>query len=123
MDRVLAILGGLAGALGVMTGAFGAHALRTRLTPEMRAVYETGVQYHLIHAVAILAAAWAAARWPGSSASIAGWCFLVGIALFSGSLYGLSLSGLRLLGAITPLGGAAFIAGWLLLAWAARQGQ
>ncbi len=121
MNRTLTILGALAGALGVLMGAFGAHALRTRLTPEMRAVYETGAQYHLVHAVAVLAAAWAAARWPNSSASAAGWCFLAGIALFSGSLYALSLSGLRVMGAITPLGGLALIAGWLLLAWAARQ--
>lgn len=123
MDRAFFILGALLAGLGVAAGAFGAHALKSRLTPEMLSVFETGVRYHLIHALGLLAVAWAATRWPGSATTAAGWLFLVGILLFSGSLYGLSLSGIRALGAVTPLGGASFIAGWLLLAWAVWQGR
>ena len=122
MDRTFFIIGALLAALGVGAGAFGAHALRARLTPELLTVFETGVRYHLIHALGLLAVAWAATRWPGQATHAAGWLFLLGIVLFSGSLYGLSLSGVRALGAITPLGGVAFIAGWLTLAWAIWQG-
>ncbi len=122
MDRTFFIIGALLAALGVGAGAFGAHALRARLTPELLTVYETGVRYHLIHALGLLSVGWAATRWPGQATHAAGWLFLAGIVLFSGSLYGLSLSGVRALGAITPLGGVAFIAGWLTLAWAIWQG-
>jgi len=122
MDRTFYIMGALLAALGVAAGAFGAHALRARLAPEMLTVFETGVRYHLIHALALLSVAWAAARWPGHATHAAGWLFLAGILLFSGSLYALSLSGIRALGVITPLGGAAFIAGWLALAWAVWRG-
>ncbi|OGB92763.1 MAG: hypothetical protein A3H39_13205 [candidate division NC10 bacterium RIFCSPLOWO2_02_FULL_66_22] len=122
MDRTFFIIGALLAALGVGAGAFGAHALRARLAPELLTVFETGVRYHLIHALGLLAVAWAATRWPGQATQAAGWLFLAGIVLFSGSLYGLSLSGIRALGAITPLGGVAFIAGWLTLAWAVWQG-
>jgi uncharacterized membrane protein YgdD (TMEM256/DUF423 family) len=123
MDRTFFAIGALSAALGVAAGAFGAHALRGRLTPDLLSVFETGVRYHLIHAVALLIAAWAATRWPGLATTAAGWLFLAGTFLFSGSLYGLSLSGIRGLGAITPVGGVAFIAGWLALAWAAWQGR
>ena len=122
MDRTFYIMGALLAALGVAAGAFGAHALRARLAPEMLTVFETGVRYHLIHALALLSVAWAATRWPGHATHAAGWLFLAGILLFSGSLYALSLSGIRALGVITPLGGAAFIAGWLALAWAVWRG-
>lgn len=122
MDRTFFIMGAVLAALGVAAGAFGAHALRARLAPDLLAVFETGVRYHLIHALALLAVAWAATRWPGQLTHTAGWFFLAGTFLFSGSLYGLSLSGVRALGAITPLGGVAFIAGWLVLAWAVWQG-
>jgi uncharacterized membrane protein YgdD (TMEM256/DUF423 family) len=123
MDRIFFMIGSLSGALGVMAGAFGAHALKDRLTPEMLSVFEVGARYHLIHALALLATAWAVSRWPGSATTAAGWLFIAGTVLFSGSLYALSLSGIRALGAITPLGGVAFIAGWLALAWAAWQGK
>jgi uncharacterized membrane protein YgdD (TMEM256/DUF423 family) len=123
MDRIFFMIGSLSGALGVMAGAFGAHALKDRLTPEMLSVFEVGARYHLIHALALLATAWAVSRWPGSATTAAGWLFIAGTVLFSGSLYALSLSGTRALGAITPLGGVAFIAGWLALAWAAWQGK
>jgi uncharacterized membrane protein YgdD (TMEM256/DUF423 family) len=122
MDRTFFILGAVLAALGVAAGAFGAHALRARLSPEMLGVFETGVRYHLIHALGLLAVAWAAMRWPGTAANAAGWLFVAGTVLFSGSLYALTLSGIRALGAITPLGGVAFIAGWLTLAWAALKG-
>jgi len=108
--------------MGVAAGAFGAHALRGRLTPDLLNVFETGVRYQLIHALALLSVAWATTRWPGQAVNAAGWLFLLGTVLFSGSLYALSVSGVRALGAITPLGGVAFIAGWLALAWAVWQG-
>jgi len=122
MDRTFFVLGAVLAALGVAAGAFGAHALRARLSPEMLGVFETGVRYHLIHALGLLAVAWAAMRWPGTATNAAGWLFVAGTVLFSGSLYALTLSGIRALGAITPLGGVAFIAGWLTLAWAALRG-
>ena len=121
MDRVFFALGVVLAALGVAAGAFGAHALRGRLAPDLLAVFETGVRYHLIHALVLLSVAWATTRWPGRATNIAGWLFLAGTVLFSGSLYALSVSGIRALGAIAPLGGAAFIAGWLVLAWAVWQ--
>lgn len=102
--------------LGVVLGAFGAHGLRARVAPEMLAVFETGVRYHLIHALGLLAVAWAAARWPGAWAGAAGWLFVAGIVVFSGSLYLLVMTGARWLGAVTPIGGLCLIAGWAVLA-------
>lgn len=107
---------GVLGALGVMAGAFGAHALEARIDePRLLEVWETAARYHLIHALALLGVA----AHPQSPAA-AGWLFVVGVTLFSGSLYLMTLTGARWLGAITPLGGLAFIAGWLVLAFAAR---
>ena len=120
MDRAFFIMGAVSAA--VAAGAFGAHALRGRLTPDLFNVFETGVRYQLIHALGLLAVAWAMTRWPGHAVNAAGWLFLVGTALFSGSLYALSVIGVRALGALTPLGGVAFIAGWLALAWAVWRG-
>jgi uncharacterized membrane protein YgdD (TMEM256/DUF423 family) len=122
MTRLFFVIGAVSGALGVAAGAFGAHTLKMRLSPDMLAVFETGVRYHLIHALALLAVAWAGTRWKSWAVVAAGWLFVAGIVLFSGSLYALSLSGVRALGAITPLGGVAFIVGWLLLAWGAWVG-
>ena len=102
--------------LGVILGAFGAHGLRERLTPEMLVVFETGVRYHLIHGLGLLAIAWAASRWPDTYVNIAGYLFVAGILIFSGSLYVLAITGIRWLGAITPLGGVCLIIGWGLLA-------
>jgi uncharacterized membrane protein YgdD (TMEM256/DUF423 family) len=119
VDRRLIILGAVLGALGVGAGAFGAHALKTRLAPDMLAVFETGARYQLWHALAILAAACVWSRWPSPAVSAAGWLFIVGIALFSGSLYLLSLTGIRFFGIVTPFGGVALILGWLALAWGA----
>ena len=119
MERVFFGLGALSALIAVAAGAFGAHALRERLAPDMLAVFETGARYQMYHALGLLAVAWAVARWPGSAAGLAGWLFLAGTLLFSGSLYLLTLTGQRWLGAITPLGGLAFILGWAALAWAA----
>jgi uncharacterized membrane protein YgdD (TMEM256/DUF423 family) len=122
MVRVFWMLGCFFALLAVAAGAFGAHALRARLAPDLLAVFETGARYQMYHALALLAVAWAAARWPGPLVDAAGWLFVAGIVVFSGSLYALTLSGARWLGAITPFGGVAFLVGWLLLALAARQG-
>ena len=107
--------------LGVLLGAFGAHGLRGRVTPEMLAVFETGVRYHLVHGLALLAVAWATTRWPNTWISASGWLFVAGIVVFSGSLYLLSISGVRGRGAITPIGGLCFVAGWLILALSAMR--
>jgi uncharacterized membrane protein YgdD (TMEM256/DUF423 family) len=115
VDRLLYVGAATAGFVGVALGAFGAHALRGRLTPEMLAVFETGVRYQMYHAFAAFAAAWAYARWQRRVFGIAGWLFLAGIVVFSGSLYLLALGGARWLGAVTPLGGTLFLAGWLAL--------
>jgi len=122
MDRLFFALGSVSGFLAVGLGAFGAHALKARLAPELLATFEVGVRYQMYHALALLAVGWAATRWPGSAVNASGWLFVAGTAIFSGSLYALSLSGVRWLGAITPIGGAAFLAGWLCLAWAAWKG-
>ena len=121
MDRLFFALGALSGLISVAAGAFGAHALRARLTPEYLAVFETGARYQMYHALGLLAVAWAITRWPGPLLLWAGWLFLVGSVLFSGSLYTLALSGARWWGAVTPLGGVAFLAGWLCLALAALR--
>jgi uncharacterized membrane protein YgdD (TMEM256/DUF423 family) len=117
MDRVFLSLGALLAGIAVAAGAFGAHALRARLEPDMLTVFETGARYHMYHALALVAVAWAVVRWPESQAAVAGWLFVAGIVVFSGSLYALALSGVRALGAITPLGGLCFLAGWGVLAW------
>jgi len=119
MDRMFFGLGALLAGVAVAAGAFGAHGLRDRLAPDMLAVFETAARYQMYHALALLAVAWATARWPESSAGLAGWLFVAGIAVFSGSLYVLALSGVRWLGAITPLGGLCFLVGWAVLAWTA----
>jgi len=103
-------------------GAFGAHALRARLAPDLLVIFETGARYEMYHALALVAVAWAAQRWPGPATSAAGWLFVAGTLLFSGSLYALALSGVRAIGAVTPFGGVAFLAGWALLAYAAVRG-
>lgn len=122
MDRTFLALGAISAALSVAAGAFGAHALRERLPPDLLAVFETGARYEMYHALGLVAVAWAAGRWPGGAAAAAGWLFVAGTLLFSGSLYALTLSGVRALGAITPLGGLAFLAGWIALAYAALRG-
>ncbi len=119
MERLFLAAGAISGGVAVAAGAFGAHALRARLPPDLLAVFQTGAQYQLAHALALLACGWMAARDPGVPVCIAGWLFLIGTVLFSGSLYALAISGVRVLGAITPFGGIAFLGGWAALAWAA----
>jgi uncharacterized membrane protein YgdD (TMEM256/DUF423 family) len=122
MDRTFLLVGALAAFIGVALGAFGAHGLRTRVSSEMLAVFETGVRYHMYHAFAILIVALALARIDGWLIRAAGWLFTAGIVLFSGSLYALALTGVTTLGAVTPLGGLAFLLGWAALAVAALRG-
>ena len=109
-------LGALLALVGVALGAFAAHGLQARVSPDRLETFQTGVRYHLIHALALLAVAGASTRWPGKRAEAAAWLFTVGIAIFSGSLYALVLLDLPRLGMITPLGGLAFLAGWACLA-------
>ncbi len=119
MERLFLAVGAVSGAVAVAAGAFGAHALRARLPADLLAIWQTGAQYQLAHALALLAAGFLAGRAPGAAPAAAGWLFLAGTVLFSGSLYALALSGVRALGAVTPLGGVAFLGGWAALAWAA----
>ena len=120
--RVFALAGAVLGLVAVALGAFGAHALRSRVTPELLATFETGVRYHVYHALALFACAWAMDRWPSPQVVWAGGLFVTGIVLFSGSLYLLALTGARWWGAVTPLGGLAFLAGWVCLAWGVARG-
>ncbi|MHC4494180.1 MAG: DUF423 domain-containing protein [Planctomycetota bacterium] len=113
--------GAIAGGIGVMLGAFGAHGLKARVGPDLLAVFETGVRYHMYHALALLAVGWAATRWTTPLVHASGWAFLAGIVIFSGSLYVMTLTGARWLGAVSPLGGLAFILGWAVLAAAALR--
>lgn len=121
MERTFFAVGAISAFIGVAAGAFGAHGLKDRLSAEMLVIFETAVRYQMYHAFALLAAAWANSRFPGSITAASGWLFIIGTILFSGSLYILSLTEMRWLGAITPLGGLAFLAGWLCLAWAALK--
>ena len=122
-SKIFMFMGSILAAMGVVLGAFGAHALKTRLPSDLMAVYQTAVQYHLIHALGLFAVACASVyldsrvlvRWSG-------WTMFVGIVIFSGSLYALSMSGVRGFGAVTPVGGLAFILAWLLLAVAVWRG-
>ena len=123
MERSFALIGALFGFLAVAAGAFGAHALQARLSPDALEVFETAARYQMYHALALVAAAWVVTRWPGGAANAAGWLFVVGTVVFSGSLYILAFTGIRWLGAVTPLGGLAFLAGWLALAWAVARGR
>ena len=110
---VAAVMAGLS----VAIGAFAAHALKARVSPDLLVTFETGARYHMYHALAIGLVGLVASRLDHGLVQAAGWCFLAGILLFSGSLYALTLSGVRILGAVTPFGGLAFLSGWGLLAW------
>jgi uncharacterized membrane protein YgdD (TMEM256/DUF423 family) len=116
-------LGALFAAIGVGLGAFGAHALKVRLSPEDLAIFETGVRYQMYHALALIGVGAVAMRIDSALVKGAGWAFVLGILVFSGSLYALVGTGVRTLGAITPIGGVAFIAGWLMLTIAAFKAQ
>jgi uncharacterized membrane protein YgdD (TMEM256/DUF423 family) len=124
LDRLLFCSAGIVGFLGVAHGAFAAHGLRTRLEPDLLAVFETGARYQMYHAFALWAAAWGWARWQHKAFAAAGALFVAGIAVFSGSLYLLALTGAQWLGAVTPIGGLALLTGWLCLvvgAWRAGR--
>lgn len=117
MERLFVMLGAVLMALGVGAGAFGAHGLSAYFAqyPNLQDTYETAVRYHIYHGFALFVAAWMVDKWPGALANWAGYLFLIGILLFSGSLYLLVFTRVRWLGAVTPLGGVAFIAGWFLI--------
>ena len=133
MSRLFLVLGAFSAAIAVAAGAFGAHALRERVEPRLLEVFETAARYQMYHALALIAVALVLARTGGVTAAVpapapsnslavaSGWCFVIGTELFSGSLYAMTFSGVRALGAITPLGGVAFIAGWIFLAVAATR--
>lgn len=110
-------VGSLFGGLSVAMGAFGAHGLKDTLTPEYLEVYKTGAEYQMYHALALIAAGIVLELRPGIAAKVAAFAFLIGIFLFSGSLYALTITGIRVLGAITPFGGVSFMVGWAALAW------
>lgn len=121
--KLFLVVGAIAALLAVAFGAFGAHALKTRIAPELMPVYRTGVEYHFYHALGLMLVGLAAFHLPESAyLRSAGWAMLAGIVLFSGSLYLLALTGLTWLGAITPFGGTAFIAAWALFAAAVIKG-
>jgi uncharacterized membrane protein YgdD (TMEM256/DUF423 family) len=123
MDRIFVIAGGLLGLSAVALGAFGAHALGSRLDAKALATFEVGVRYQMYHALALFAAAWVHERWPGRLVRTAGWLFVGGTIVFSGSLYLIVLLGAGSLGAVTPLGGAALLAGWACLLAGAWRGR
>ena len=121
MERLFFVVAALLG--GAAVGAFGAQALRGRIDERLRASYQTGVSYMVYHLLALFVVVLALGRWPASSLPVwSGWLFVAGILLFSGSLIGMAFTGQRWLGAITPIGGVAWIVGWLLLAAAAWRG-
>jgi uncharacterized membrane protein YgdD (TMEM256/DUF423 family) len=121
--RAALVLASLAMFLAVALGAFGAHALRARLSADMTSVWSTAVQYHAWHALALFGLGLLMVHWPERAGlPLAGWLFVAGIVLFSGSLYLLALTGARGIGAITPIGGVAFLAAWAVLAWAVARG-
>ena len=125
MDRFFVIFGSIIMFLGVGAGAFGAHGLSGYFEryPELSGTYDTAVQYLIIHGLALFAVAWATNNWPGELANWAGYFFLTGMLLFSGSLFLLVFTRMGWLGAVTPFGGVAFLAGWLCLALAAWRGS
>ncbi len=121
MPRIFLMLGAINAFLCVAFGAFGAHGLKLRLSADMLTVYQTGVQYHFYHALGLIMVGLVLLHFPKSrTVVLSGWLMLAGIVLFSVSLYALSLTGIRELGAITPLGGMAFLSAWILLAYGIR---
>lgn len=119
MERTWFAVGSILATLAVAAGAFGAHGLENRLSADDLDTYQTAARYHMYHALGLLAVAYAAQRFGGGLVSAAGWLFIAGIVLFSGSLFLLALSGIKILGAVAPIGGTCFLAGWACLAVAA----
>ncbi len=118
-EKLFASLGALLALLAVTLGAFGAHALKSRLSPELLQTFETGVTYQMYHALGLFAVAWAYSRFSGPLIQASGWFMLAGTVVFSGSLYLLAMTSWRWLGAVTPIGGLGMILGWALLGWGA----
>ncbi len=114
--RALVIVGALLGMFAVVAGTFAAHVLDKNLDPKMLNTFEVAVRYHMYHALSVLVTAWAYTRWPGRMPQLAGWFFVAGAVLFSGSLYLLVATGAKWLGMVAPIGGSAFLVGWLMLA-------
>ena len=121
MQRLFLLGGAVSGFIGVAAGAFGAHGLKKTMAADLFEIFEVGVRYQMYHALALIVVGALALR--GRSVDVAGWGFLIGTIIFSGSLYALALSGQRWLGAITPLGGVAFLIGWSALTWAALRAR
>lgn len=121
MDRFFLRAGAISGFVSVLAGAFGAHALRARISPEYLQAFETGARYQMYHALALLAVAWLVSRAPNNAARWAGRLFLLGTVLFSGSLYLIALTGITRFGWVTPFGGVALLGGWICLALAANR--
>lgn len=121
MYKFFIIAGSLLAFASVALGAFGAHLLKPKLPENLFNIYEVGARYHFYHSLALFVVAWCIVQFSTSSFIIVGWLFIVGIVLFSGSLYVLSLTGIQWFGAITPIGGVCFLSGWLLLAWKVYQ--
>lgn len=121
MDKLFTMIGAISGGIAVAAGAFGAHALRERVEPRLLEVFETGARYQMYHALALLFVAYLVQKAPSTLGTTAGWLFVAGTLVFSGSLYAMTFTGVRALGAITPIGGVCFIAGWICLALAARS--
>ena len=122
MAKTFFIFGCIFSFLGVAFGAFGAHALKQKLSSELLQVFEVGVRYQMYHAFALFVVAWTLHSWNIAGAATSGWWFIAGIVLFSGSLYALALTDIKWLGAVTPLGGLSFLIGWLWLAWNVWRG-
>lgn len=119
--KIFVLLGAVLAGLSVAAGAFGAHALRQQLEPRMLEVFETAVRYQMYHGLGLFAVAWLYQQTQSQAAQVAGWAFLAGILLFSGSLYAMVFTGMRGFGAVTPIGGVAFMIGWVALAVAALK--
>jgi uncharacterized membrane protein YgdD (TMEM256/DUF423 family) len=123
MTRTFFILGSVFGMMAILAGTFGAHGLEQTVTPSLLQTFDTGVRYHMYHALALIGVAWACEHFGGKLPVAAGWLFVIGIIVFAGSLYLLAITGARWLGMITPIGGVAFIVGWLLLIVAGAQSR
>ena len=117
MVKMFGMLGSISALIGVALGAFAAHALKDKLPPDLFNIFDVGVRYQMYHALGLFVVAWLCAQFPATAISTTGWLFVAGTVIFSGSLYVLSLTGLRWLGIVTPVGGLCFLAGWGWLAW------
>ncbi|MBI3004222.1 MAG: DUF423 domain-containing protein [Ignavibacteriales bacterium] len=116
-SRTFFLLGSVGGFFSVALGAFGAHTLKPQITSEMLSAFETGVRYQMYHSLALFVVGYALGIYARRQFAVAGWLFVAGIVMFSGSLYAMAVMGMTWLGPVTPIGGVAFLAGWLVLAY------